>query len=263
MTSLDLDSFLLAFSRFTILRGAVDTIYSYNASTIRAASDKLPALLGSTGFHNSLHKSNINWVNIPPYAPSQGGRWEVMVKLFKNAVGRVLEQTRRKPTLFELQTFFSNAVKIVNDRPLTTPSDQPNDLSPITPSSLLGQHLSPNTPLCAFHKKGDLRRDFIYNSTLADKFWLSWMKSYLPTLQGRNKWRTLQTNLVPGQLVLLGDADDISGRGAYRLGKIHCLHPHIRQGKEVIRRATVAVFSNSKSGEMEHVLRDLSKIAPV
>ena len=60
------------------------------------------------------------------------------------------------------------------------------------------------------------------------------MKSYLPTLQGRNKWRTLQTNLVPGQLVLLGDAEDISGRGAYRLGRIHCLHPHIRQGKEVV-----------------------------
>ena len=107
VTSLDLDSFLLAFSRFTNLRDAVDTIYSDNyASTFRAVSDKLPALLGSTGFHNSLRKSNINLVNIPPYAPSQGGSWEVMVKLFKNALGRVLEQTRRKPTLIELQTFF-------------------------------------------------------------------------------------------------------------------------------------------------------------
>ena len=136
-----------------------------------------------------------------------------MVKLFKDALGRVLEQTRRIPTLIELQTFFSDAIRIVNDRPSTTPSDQPNDLSPITPSCFLGQHLSPTTPLCAFHEKGDLRRDFIYNSTLADKFWLSWMKSYLPTLQGRNKWRTLQTNLVRGQLVLLGDAEDICCRG--------------------------------------------------
>ena len=89
------------------------------------------------------------------------------------------------------------------------------------------------------------------------------MKSYLPTLQGRNKWRKLQPNLVSGQLVLLGDAEDISGREAYRLGRIHCLRPHTRQGKGVVCRATVAVFSNSKSGEIEHVLRDLSKIAPV
>ena len=126
-----------------------------------------------------------------------------MVKLFKNALGRVLEQTCRKPTVIELQTFFSDAVRIVNDRPLTTPSDQPNDLSPITPSCFLGQHLSPNTPLCAFHEKGDLlspntplcafhekgdlRRDFIYNSTLADKFWLLWMKSYLHSLSSGPK----------------------------------------------------------------------------
>ena len=50
VTSLDLDSFLLVFSRFTNLRGAVDTIFSDNASTFRAASDKLPNLLWSTEF---------------------------------------------------------------------------------------------------------------------------------------------------------------------------------------------------------------------
>ena len=105
MTSLDLNSFLLAFTRFVNLRGAVYTFYSDNASTFRAASDKLPKLLGSSEFVNSLRKFNINWVNIPPYAPSQGGSWESMVKLFKTALGRVMEQTRRKPSLTELQTF--------------------------------------------------------------------------------------------------------------------------------------------------------------
>ena len=89
---------------------------------------------------NSLRKSNINWVFVPPYAPSQNGSSESMVKLFKSALSRVLEPVRRKPSLIELQTFFSDAVRIVNDRPLTTPSDQPNDLCPITPSSFFGQH---------------------------------------------------------------------------------------------------------------------------
>ena len=98
VTSLDLNSFLLALTRFVNLRGAVDTFYSDNASTFRTASDKLPKLLGSSEFVNSLRKLNINtWVNIPPYAPSQGGSWESMVKLFKTALGRVMEQTRRKP----------------------------------------------------------------------------------------------------------------------------------------------------------------------
>ena len=189
-----------------------------------------------------------------------------MVKLFKTALGRVMEQTRRKPSLIELQTFFTDAVRIANDRPLTTLSDQPNDLCPITPSSFLGQHLAPNSPLCGLHDQGDLRNDYLYNSTLAHRFWLLWMKSYLPSLQGRNKWRTLQTNLVPGQLVLVGDAEDLASKGAYRLGRIHSLHPQLRKEKEIVRRATVAVLKNSSTAgncEIEYVLRDLAKIAPV
>ena len=59
VTSLDLNSFLLAFTRFNNLRGAVDTFYSNNASTFRAASVKLSKLLGSSKFVNSLRKLNI------------------------------------------------------------------------------------------------------------------------------------------------------------------------------------------------------------
>ena len=58
-------------------------------------------------------------------------------------------------------------------------------------------------------------------------------------------------------------AEDICKRGTYRLGKIHCVHPQIKNGKEIVRRAIVAVLKNSGSGEVEYVLRDLSKLAPV
>ena len=95
-----------------------------------------------------------------------------MVKLFKTALFRVLDNTRRMPSLIELQTFFTEAVRIVNDRPLTTLSDQPNDLLPIIPSSFLGQKLAPYTPVGGFHDKGDLYKDFLYNANLAHRFWL-------------------------------------------------------------------------------------------
>ena len=110
-----------------------------------------------------------------------------MVKLFKGSFNKTIGNPRRLPSLIELQTFVADAVRIVNDRPLTTVSDYPNDLSPITPSSFLGQHLSPNTRLCGYHDKGDIRKDFLYNSSLAHRFWHSWMRSYIPSLQGRNK----------------------------------------------------------------------------
>ena len=238
-------------------------MYSDNGSTFRAAADRLPSLLQSNVFQNSLRKKGINWVFIPPYSPSQGGSWEIMVKLFKKALYAVLAEVRRMPTLIELQTFTSDAVRIVNDRPLTSLSSEPNDLAALSPSSFLGQQLAPYTPLSSFHDEDDLRRDFRYNITLADKFWLSWFKGYLPTLQGRGRWRTVKENIAPGQLVLVGDAPDIGNRGTYRIGRIHKVHPQLRNGKEIVRRATVAVLKHSGSGEIEYILRDLSKIAPL
>ena len=73
----------------------------------------------------------------------------------------------------------------------------------------------------------------------------------------------MRENLTPGQLVLVGDAEDIRKRGVYRLGRIHAVHPQIRQGREVVRRATVAVSKNSADGTLEYILRDVSKIAPL
>ena len=56
ISGLDLNNFLLAFSRFTNLRGSVETIYSDNNTTFCAAADTLPNLLGSCKFTNSLRK---------------------------------------------------------------------------------------------------------------------------------------------------------------------------------------------------------------
>ena len=58
--------------------------------------------------------------------------------------------------LFSLgcKPFFSDAVRIVNDRLLTTLRDQPNDLAPISPSSFLRQELAPNTPMGECHDTG-------------------------------------------------------------------------------------------------------------
>ena len=58
------------------------------------------------------------------------------------------------------------------------------------------------------------------------------MQGYLPTLQGHSKWRVHRDNLEPGPLVLVVDAEDLDKRGVYRLGRIHVVHPQIRQGKK-------------------------------
>ena len=65
VTSLGVTSFLLAFPRFTNLRGAVDTVFSDNDSTFCAEAEHLPSLLTSTEFHNSLGRRGINWIETP------------------------------------------------------------------------------------------------------------------------------------------------------------------------------------------------------
>ena len=114
--------------------------------------------------------------------------------------------------------------------------------------------------MSAFHDRGDLRRDYEYCATLAQR------KGLPPLPSGRNKWKTLMDNLEVGQLVLVGDAEDQTKRGAYDLERIHCVHPENRKGHEIVRPATVAVLARNPdtgSCEIKYILRDLSKIAPV
>ena len=233
------------------------------SEAFKAAAQQLPKFLSSTELSSALRKKGRNWIFTPPYSPSQGGSWESMVKLVKSTLNKVLDNTRRRSSLIELQTVMSDAVGIVNDRPLTTLSSEPNDLSPLSLFCFLGQELVPYTPLSAFHDSGDLGRDYTYNVKLAHRFWLSWVKGYLPTLQGRGKWRSVRENLLPGQLVLVGGFEDICKRGRYRLGRIHAVHPQTRQERDIVRRATVAVLKSSDNGEIEYILRDISKIAPL
>ena len=83
-----------------------------------------------------------------------------MVKLFKYALGKVTGEARRKLSLIELQVFVSDAVRIVNDRPLISVSSHPNDLLSISPSSFLGQQLL-RIPLLAPSTIGEIYDEII------------------------------------------------------------------------------------------------------
>ena len=88
------------------------------------------------------------------------------------------------------------------------------------------------------------------------------MRSYLSTSQGRTKTRVTRNNICTGKLVLVGYAEDISKRGTYCLGRVHRV---CRKGKELVRRANVAMLKDCRDGtnKTECILRDITKIAPV
>ena len=157
-------------------------------------------------------------------------------------------------------------MRIVNNRTLTTISDQPNHLSPIIPFSFLGQQLSPNTPWCELHDQRDFRKDYLFYATLPHLVLVGVDEILSAYFTGQNKWRELKKNLVPCQLVLVMDSADLLSKRAYRLEQVHHLHPELCGDKEIVHQATVpALQRNAAAGncEIEYVLRNISKLAPV
>ena len=127
------------------------------------------------------------------------------VKVVLKAIteGRVLSD-------YSLLSLFAGVESILNDRPLTPLSDDPRDLTPLTPNSILMRTLDPLLPFDRFHRADEYRKSWRYGQRLIDLFWDRWIKEYLPTLQLRNKWTKPGNNIAVNDLVLL--VDDCSSR---------------------------------------------------
>ena len=64
---------------------------------------------------------------------------------------------------------------MVNKRPLTAVSSDPRDNTVLTPASLFTSEPDPYTVVGRSHIKDELRRDYMFNLALADRFWHDWM----------------------------------------------------------------------------------------
>ena len=189
-----------------------------------------------------------------------------MVKQFKIALSHILDTAVHKPKFVELLTYVGTAVRIVNERPLVTLSDDPRDFTAITPASLLIPCIDPHVEVGQPHDRDRLRRDYRFNLSLSQQFWEKWIAFYLPWLQGRKKWLKISENLNPGQLVVMGSLEDISKRWRYKLGRMEKVIPQIRNEKPIVRRAKVALTKvNETTAEVriEYVLQDVSRLTPV
>ena len=104
-----------------------------------------------------------------------------------------------------LSTLFCEVESIVDGRPLTVLSRDPNDETPLTPNHLLllrgGPHLLPGR----FDQSDIYGRRWRHVQFLSDQFWRGWVREYLPTLQLCQTWLHPQRNLQNGDVVLIMD----------------------------------------------------------
>ncbi|KAG1936405.1 hypothetical protein F2P79_018737 [Pimephales promelas] len=219
-SSLDTDSFINALRRFTARRGQVLELRSDNGTNFVGAERELREAMESwnhTLINNTLLQKGINWVFNPPTGSHHGGVWERLIR----SVRKVLNSTLKLQTLDEesLHTVLCEAEAIVNSRPITKASTDPNDLEPLTPNHLLLLKIMPSLPPGQF-KKEDIyaRRRWKQVQYISDLFWKRWIKEYLPLLQERQKWSGIKRNFQTGDIVLI--VDDSAPRNSWLTGRI-------------------------------------------
>lgn len=121
---------------------------------------------------------------------------------------------------------------ILNSRPLTAISEDPNDLTPLTPGHfLIGDRLNAVPQSNLQHLANNRLTHYQLLQQMIQHFWARWSSEYLNQLQQRSKWKVNKTcSLTPGSLVLL--KDDNTSPLQWKLERVLHLHP----GKDQIVR---------------------------
>lgn len=135
---------------------------------------------------NAFSEDKIEWHYIQPNTPHFGGLWEDAVKAFKKHIRRVAGNVI--PSFKEVYTLMVQIEAILNSRPLTALSNDPNDLSCLTPG-----HFRVGDSLTAVPEPSllDTSSNRLYRWQLVEKlrqhFWSRWHTEYLGQLQQRTK----------------------------------------------------------------------------
>ena len=218
--SLDTDSCLNALRRFICRRGQVKHIRSDNGTNFVGTQRELKealAKLNQQRIQGALLQKGIQWSFNSPGASHHGGVWERLIK----SVRQVLHAVLKQQTLDDegLQTLLCEVEAILNSRPITTVSNDPQDLEPLTPNHILLFNTKPILPPGVFDKN-DLyvRRRWKQVQYMSDLFWKRWCQEYLPLMQERQKWCKRRRSFTPGDVVMI--VDPCAPRGSWILGRV-------------------------------------------
>ena len=156
----------------------------------------------------------------------------------------------------EYQTLLYEAAQLVNQRPIGIKPKQPNDGSYLCPNDLILGRSSPNVPQGPFKERCShkYRLDFVQKSVQC--FWRRWTREVFPSLVITPKWHVEHRNVQKGDVVLIGDSNEL--RGKWTKGIIAETIPSI-DGR--IRR--VKVTYNTPKETVERAVQRLIVLVPV
>lgn len=220
VSDLTTSAFLAALRRFISRRGRVSVIHSDCGTNFVGAAKYLHEV-----FAQATIEEKIEWRFNPPAAPHFGGLWEAGIKSVKYHLIRLIGD--QILSYEEFYTLLTQIEAILNSRPLSALSNDPNDLSSLTPGHFLTMaplSTIPDPDLSTLNVNRLSRWQLLQH--FHHQFWQRWQREYLHTLQQRNKWfdDDPKVNQVKaGVLVVI--RDELTPPLKWRLGRISELHP--------------------------------------
>ena len=241
--ALSVQSFLLAFRRFTSRRGLPATITSNNAKTFRSSSQDIRKITRAEEVWRYLANKQITWHFIVEKAPWWRGFWERLVRSIKKPLRKILG--RSTLSFDELRTVLVEIEGVVNSRPLTYVYDDEESIS-----YPLNELISTNQSLA---------RKSRHHKHVLQQLTNQWRREYLIELKERSHVESKGINkrrISIGDLVLL--KNDSTSRAFWKLGKVEELIPG-RDGN--VRAAVVkAVSDTGRPSQLRRVVQHLVPI---
>ncbi|CAM1317989.1 Uncharacterised protein r2_g2623 [Pycnogonum litorale] len=227
---LSTEAFMHALRRFSAYHGWPQIIISDNGRSFVGASKEVGKFL-------SEERRAIDQLSTH--------RGTHVKRIMKTVIGE------QKLTWNEMATVFAEVQNLINSRPLTFASNDPDDLMPLSPNHFILGRATNDTAQGPFKKTRNLRKRYEFIQTIVSSIWKRFVLEYLPTLNRRGKWKTVNRQMKVGDLVLLMDPN--TTRGHWNVGRISDIFP----GKDgVVRNVKV----KTKTGEYN---RSVNKCIPL
>ena len=236
--ALDTSAFIHALRRFLSRRGPAKAFYSDNGTNFVGAVNELKRAqreMDGGAVQRWLANEGCEWHFNPPSASHMGGAWERAIATVRQVLYGVMREVGVTPDDDTLHTIFCEVENVVNSRPLTTVTSDPQDLDPITPNHVLTGKSSILLPPLGNFQRADLymRKRWRRTQYIVNLFWTRWRKEFLSAKQPRAKWQRPQRNLIVGDIVLIKEE---APRNSWPLARVTAVH----KDDGVVRHVTVA-----------------------
>ena len=241
VTDYSTQGFLAAFKRFSARRGLPAELYSDNGTNFQGADRELTrafkALSKDVDLQSHLATDGLTWRFIPPSAPHFGGIWEAGVKSVKHHLRRIVGS--HTLSLEEFNTLLMQIESCLNSRPLSSLSDDPSDLTSLTPGHfLIGKPLN-SVPEESVLDLAESRLDRWQRvRRMFEGFWKVWSTDYLNSLQQRLKWQQRCDNLRLGELVIV--RNELLPPNKWELGRVTSVYPDAKGYVRVVDVKTIS-----------------------